>query len=155
MGRIRAKVSEESIHRAAVVAMLLNAGADINARSWSGETALFSLEDDAVQELLRHRISLETRDEYGDTALIATVSDSIAELLIKAGANVNAEGKRRKTALIRAAESNYGDKLRVLVKAPGISLEHRDRDGLTALMAARHAGNKDCVKVLLSAGAAK
>jgi hypothetical protein len=77
------------------------------------------------------------RDEYGETALIDTVSDSIAELLINAGANVNAKNKEGKTALIEAAEQNYVDKLRVLLKAPGIHLEQRDRNGRTALMMAQ------------------
>ena len=136
MGRVRAEIPDESIHRDKVVRMLLEAGADIKARGWSGETPLFSLEDDAVQELLRHHVNLEARDEYGDTALMETVSESIAELLIRAGANVNGEDRKGQTALIKAAERNYVDKLAVLSKAPGVRLDHRDRNGATALMIA-------------------
>jgi uncharacterized protein len=136
-----------------VVRMLLQAGADINARGWDGETALFSLEHDAVQELLRHHIDLEARDKDGETALMETVSNSIAELLINAGANVNAENKKGQTALTLAAERNYFDKLAVLVKAPAIQLEHRDHNGATALILARKAGHQDCVRTLIAAGA--
>lgn len=153
IGRPPVKVPEQDIHRGEVVTMLLDAGADINARGWFGDTALFSLEDDAVRELVRHGINLEIRDNYGETALIETVSPSIAEILIKAGANVNARDKDGTTPLIQAAENNFVDKLKVLVKAPGIRLEERDNKGETALMKARANNLQDCVRVLLSAGA--
>ena len=153
MGRVRAEIPDEWIHRDRVVRMLLEAGADINAKGWSGETPLFSLEHDAVQELLRHHINLEARDEYGDTALMETVSESVAELLIKAGANVNAEDKKGQTALIKAAERNYVDKVAVLLRAPGIGLDHRDHGGATALTVAQKARHQDCVRLLVAAGA--
>lgn len=152
-GRRRAEIPEDLVHRGAVVRMLLEAGADINARGWEGETALFSLEDDAVQELLRHHIDLEARDKRGNTALMETVSDSIAKLLIGAGAEVNAEDKKGQTALIMAAERNYVAKLAALVRAPGIGLEHRDHDGATALMHAQKARHQDCIRTLIAAGA--
>jgi ankyrin repeat protein len=85
--------------------------------------------------------------------LIETVSETVADLLIKAGANVNAQDKKSETALIKAAERNYVAKLRVLVKAPGIHLDHRDSHGATALMVAKKAHHEDCVQVLLAAGA--
>ena len=153
-GRGRAEIPEETIHRDAVVRALLDAGANINVRGWSGETPLFSLEDDAVQELIRHHIDLEARDNYGDTALIETVSASIAEMLLKAGANVNAQNKKGETALITAAEFNEVDKLQVLLMAPGIRVEQRDNQGDTALMRARAKHLEDSVRVLTSAGAA-
>jgi len=152
-GRRRAEIPDDLVHRNTVVRMLLQAGADINARGWDGETALFSLEDDAVQELLRHHINLEARDKDDETALMETVSNSIAELLINAGADVNAENKKGQTALTMAAERNYVSKLVVLVKAPAIQLEHRDHNGATALMLARKAGHQDCVRTLIAAGA--
>jgi len=153
MGRRRAEVPEETIHRDVVVKMLLDAGAGINARGWDGETALFSLEDEAVRELLRHHIDIEARNNYGETALVETVSEDIADLLVKAGADVNAQDKDGRTALFKSAQNNYVAKLRVLVKAPGIQLDRRDRQGSTALMIARKAHHEDCVQVLLAAGA--
>ena len=41
MGRSHAEIPEDLVHRSTVVRMLLEAGADINARGWDGETALF------------------------------------------------------------------------------------------------------------------
>jgi len=152
-GRGHGRIPEELIHRDAVVKMLLDAGANINWHGWFGETALFSLKDDAVQELINHRINLEARNDYGETALIATVSDSIAEILVKAGANVNAQDKNGRTALMVAAENNYVDKLEVLVKAKGIRLDQRDKKGETALMKARAKKLENSIRVLVSAGA--
>ncbi|MGA2434156.1 MAG: ankyrin repeat domain-containing protein, partial [Bryobacteraceae bacterium] len=152
-GRRPTKVPDELIHRDIVVRMLLEAGADINAHGWDGETALFTLQDDVTRELLRHHAKLEARDKVGQTPLIETVSASIASLLIEAGANVNAHDKEGRTALIRAAENNYVDLLPVLLKAPGIRLDHRDKHGNTALMAARKDNLDDCVHMLIAAGA--
>jgi len=153
MSRPHADVPENKIHRDVVVSLLLDAGAPMNAHGWFGETALFSLEEDAVRELIRHHADLEARDNSGETPLIDTVSGSVADILIKAGANVNARDKDGKTALIRAAENNYVDKLEVLVKAPGILLEERDNDGKTALMRARAENLPASVAVLVAAGA--
>lgn len=153
MGRPHANVPEDKIRRDVVVGLLLDAGAHINARGWFGETALFSLEESAVRELTRRHADVEARNDFGETPLIGTVSGSIAEILIRAGGDVNARDKDGKTALIRAAESNYVDKLEVLVKAPGIRLEERDNDGETALMRARAKNLPGSVGVLVAAGA--
>jgi hypothetical protein len=153
MGRPHADIPEVKIHRDVVVGLLLDAGANINARGWFGETALFSLEEDAVRELIRQHADLEARDDSGETPLIDTVSGTIADVLIKAGADVNARDEDGKTALIRAAERNYVDKLEVLVKAPGIRLEQRDNSGETALMRARAKNLPASVAVLVAAGA--
>ena len=153
MGRRHAEVPEETIHRDRVAQLLVDAGANIDARGWFGETALFSLHRDAVQELIRNHINLETRDDSGETALIDTVPASIAGLLIDAGANVNAQDDDGETALIKAAERHYVRKLAVLVKAANIQLEQRDNEGETALMKAKAARFEDCAQVLIAAGA--
>jgi TonB family protein len=152
-GRGIVEVPDELIHRDLLVRMLVAAGANMNARDWDGETALFSLEDDAVMELINHHINLELRDKYGQTALIETVSGSIAGLLIKAGADINAQDNKGKTALIMAAENNEIEKLKVLVLARGIDLVHRDKKDETALMKAKAKHLEDSVRILLAAGA--
>jgi hypothetical protein len=71
----------------------------MNAHGWDGETARFTVEDEAVEDLLRHHINLEIRDNHNETALVETVSRSAAELLIKAGAEANSRGHDGKRPL--------------------------------------------------------
>lgn len=131
----------------------MDANANIDAQGWFGDTALFSLNRDAVQKLIDNRINLEIRDDSGETALVETVSASIAGLLIEAGANVNAQDNDGETALIKAAKQHYVRKLQILVRAPKIDLERYDNKGETALMKARAAHFDDCAQVLIGAGA--
>jgi TonB family protein len=152
-GRGHAEVPDELVHRDGVVKLLLDAGADINARGWDGQSALFTVEDEAVEELIRHHINLEIRDNYNETALVETVSGSITEILIKAGADINSRGHDGETPLIMAAANNELEKLKVLVKAKGIRLEDRDDKGKTALMKATESHLNDSVRILVEAGA--
>jgi ankyrin repeat protein len=153
VGQPRPEVPDEVVNRGNVVRLLLNAGADINARNKDGETSLFSLEDDAVRELIAHKIDLNTRNKYGETALIETVPDSIAKLLVEAGANVNARDSKGRTALMEAADSNYVRKIRVLTASKNLRVNGRDHQGRTALMIAANDASPECVKALLEAHA--
>ena len=79
----------------------------------------------------------------------------LLDILIKAGANVNAQDNNGETALMQAAENNLVDKVQVLVKAPGILLEQRDNKDETALMKARARHLPESIQALISAGAAE
>jgi ankyrin repeat protein len=152
-GRGHPQVAEDLIHRDEVVKLILDAGADVNARNEKGRTALFSSDDEVVEEVLQHDPDLEVRDDTGGTALVETASESITELLVDAGADVNAEDLQGKTALIQAAEMNYIEKLEILVKAPEIKFDHKDKTGETATMAAKRTGHKECLQALITAEA--
>ncbi len=149
MGRPRPEVPDDVVHRDAVVRLLLRAGADPTARNRDGETALFSLEDDAVRELIAHKVNLNVRDKNGQTALIETVSEDIAKLLVAAGAEVNARDSEGRTALMEAANYNYYAKIRALTSAKNLQIDGRDRNGLTALMIAASDASPECVRALL------
>ena len=149
VGRPHPEVPEEVVHRDAVVRLLLEAGADPSAHNKDGETALFSLEDDAVQELIAHKIDLNVRNNGGETALIETVSEDIAKLLVAAGADVNAQDSRGRTALMEAANNNYYAKIRALTAAKHLQIDRRGRDGRTALMIAAGDARPECVRALL------
>jgi TonB family protein len=153
MGRPRPQVPDEVVHRGIVVRLLLNAGADINARNKDGETGLFSLEDDAVRELIAHKVDLNIRNKDGQTALIETVSEDIAKLLVEAGANVNARDPKGRTALMEAADHNYVRKIRVLTTSNDLRINRRDHQGRTALMIAADDASPQCIKALLDAHA--
>jgi TonB family protein len=152
-GRSRPEVPEDVVHRDAMVRLLMEAGADPNARNKDGETALFSLEDDAVRELIAHRIDLNIRNNDGETALIETVAEDIAKLLVAAGADVNARDSKGRTALMAAAGNNYVAKIRVLTAAKNLQIDRRGRDGRTALMIAASDASPECVRALLDSHA--
>ncbi len=146
----RPEIPDDVVQRDAVVRVLLEAGADPNARDKKdGETALFSLKDDAVRELIAHKIDLNVRNKDGETALIETVSEDIAKLLVAAGADVNARDSKDRTALMEAADNNYYAKIRTLTAAKNLQIDGRDREGRTALMIAAGDASPECVKALI------
>ncbi|MGO8819175.1 MAG: TonB family protein [Terriglobia bacterium] len=149
VGRPHPEVPDEVVHRDAVVRLLLEAGADPNARNKDGESALFSLEDDAVRELIAHKIDLNVRNNNGETALIETVSVDIAKLLVAAGADVNAQDSKGRTALLQAANNNNSAKIRAVTAAKHVQIDRRGRDGRTALMIAAGDASPECVRALL------
>jgi len=115
-----------------VVRLLLDAGADISARDADGETALFTLDEDAVRELLARKIDIHIRNAAGATALMAATSDSITRMLVGAGAQVDATNAQGRTALMLAAADGDLAKVQVLLKARADSAR-KDRAGRTAL----------------------
>ena len=108
------------------VNMLIKAGADVNAESMYGQTALMS----AAQEDNRNCI----------------------RILIKAGAHVNAETTRGETALMSAAMFGSVKCTKTLLKAGADVNAGQNNEG-TALMKASRYNKYKCLDVLLAAGA--
>jgi ankyrin repeat protein len=116
-----------------------------------------------VRLLLDSGANVEARDEEGETPLIQAASFGQTEtfnLLLERGAKINARNKRGMTPLIVAAcacaiatmNSTY-DIMKILLEK-GANVNARTHDGATALMMA--AGSPDdaaSVKLLLSNGA--
>lgn len=92
-------------HATEMVAELVKAGADVNARGHLGETPIFAANHtpDAVKILLAAGADLEARNDNGDTALIryAFMEPMVRELLAD-GANPTAVDKRGETPLKNA-----------------------------------------------------
>ncbi len=113
--------------------------------------------------LLDNGADVEARNRYGETPLIAAALHAhadIVKLMLKKGANVEDSDDRGETALIAAAcncasatmNSAY-DAVKALLEY-GADVNARSQDGTTALMAAaRGPGNVDTLKLLLDAGA--
>ncbi len=131
-GRPWGEFSDTLIHRDIVIRLLLDAGANIGARDVDGETALFTLEEDAVHELISHKADVNARNNQRVTPLIKITSDAIAKMLIDAGADKNAADGQGRTALIQAAGDGDLAKVRVLLRA-GANRHIKDSSGSTAL----------------------
>ena len=146
------------------VALLLAAGADVNAKDWNGQTALMLTADAAtVHALLTAGADVNAKDENDRTALLLTVWErdgappDAVRMLLAAGANPDIRDKDGETALIMAAGSNCSDGLVTPLLAAGADVNAQNKDGATALMKAAYynrAGDySGTVRALLAAGA--
>ncbi|MDX8411595.1 MAG: ankyrin repeat domain-containing protein [Mariprofundaceae bacterium] len=79
----------------------LDAGADANARSQTGSTALLAAamksHDEIVEILLEHNANVDGRNNPGNTALMVAVHNgdvAIVRLLLRHGADINVTNKR-------------------------------------------------------------
>jgi uncharacterized protein len=93
-----------------VATVLLENGADVNARDKDGRTALmFSagiVQADLVALLLKHGADVNAQEKDGRTALVRAVGNAgvdVVNLLLEKGARVNVKDRQGWTALMRAA----------------------------------------------------
>ncbi len=141
-----------------LVELLLDKGADVNAKDKDGLTSLMvSISNgsiEIVQLLLARGADVNLIDDEGTTALIRAAqkgNSKIVQLLLDNNANVNAQNNKGTTALIAAAHQKKGIvKLLLGYKA---DVNTTDKSGNTALMRAINLGTIDTVRVLLEKGA--
>ncbi len=145
----------------ASVKVLIEGGADVNARSTVGQTPLILAAGwagaESVQALVDAGARLDARNSDGWTATIMAAGRGKLETLqelINAGANVDARNKHGQTALMLASYSGSPEKLRSILDA-GANLDIRDNNGLTALsvLSAATSADADAMRLLLVAGA--
>jgi len=137
-------VDDANIDHAAVVKMLLEAGANPNERSETGETALMKAAGNAdnVRALLAAGADVDAADENGWTPLHRAASEGHAEtagILLAAGANPNARTDRASTPLHFAASSGYRTVVNLLLVA-GADIHVKNVDGETPLLQAVEQG---------------
>jgi hypothetical protein len=137
-----------------MVRVLLDAGADINARNGSAQTPLMMMDDDASEELVWDLIGagakVGDRDEDGDTALILATEWSEPEVLralIQGGAKINARNKAGESALMKAAEGGKLESVRLLI-AYGAKINAKNDDGETALKLAQDNNHEEVAGLL-------
>lgn len=118
--------------------------------------AIADSDTDIIPALVDAGADLEARNEDGLTPLLLAAderADQTVALLLKLGADINAQSTAEKyTALHYAAHNSDTDTLKLLVKA-GAKLDIKDAKGLTPLHHAAIEADDDHVEYLLGKGA--
>jgi serine/threonine-protein phosphatase 6 regulatory ankyrin repeat subunit B len=112
-----------------IAGLLLDAGADVNARYKDGTTALM----------------FAASDDNKDTSLVA--------LLLERGADVNASCEDGDNSIMLAASKDRVDVLCRLLQAPAARIDEQASNGATALIVASANGATAAVETLIAAGA--
>jgi serine/threonine-protein phosphatase 6 regulatory ankyrin repeat subunit B len=143
-----------------VVRTLLTLGANPNHKGRSGETALLWAVADShpdVMRVLLARGAMPNDSAYKGEPLLAiaargTSSRSIEPiaLLVSKGANVNAQDREGRTALMAATNDLQAERVKFLIRKHA-ALNTQDHRGRTALMSATMIGSKATVSALLAA----
>jgi nucleotide-binding universal stress UspA family protein len=121
--------------RTEAVKLLLEAGANVNAKNDFGQTALHRPLDIRNSDY-KYRLSKDT-----------------VELLLNKEADVNLKDKDGRTPLHLAAESAGADIVKLLLDKSARVNEKDDESGFTALHHAARFGNKDAAELLIARGA--
>lgn len=142
-----------------MVHTLLGAGADINARSRAGQTALMHLGEkadlDFLRDLLAAGADVNARDEHGETPLLSAATSSslaVIQALVSYGAGMDAKNNEGTTVLMRAAENSDSQIARLLLRF-GVDVNAQDENKETALLIAARWGSAATVKALIDARA--
>jgi ankyrin repeat protein len=142
-----------------MVALLLNAGADEEAKGATGATALSVAiaagEVECVQLLLNAGADHKAKDVNDGTQLMIAAQRGNAEclqLLLNAGANKEATNAKNSTALLFAATHGHLECIKCLLKA-GCDVNTLTTDGVSDLFLAVFSNHVDCVRALVEAGA--
>jgi hypothetical protein len=137
-----------------IVKLLIEAGANFNARDTNGNTALAIAVRNGhlgvIQLLLDHDADINATTNNGNTVLIEESSYGHLEtikLLSDSGADINAKNNNGETALIEAAKQGRV-KIASYLLEKGARIDARDKDGNTALMKASSKRHSAVVKLL-------
>ena len=153
--------SQECIDFATCVRWLIANGADVNARSNDGNTALLLLASGAWEadvdveialDLLHAGAEVDVKNDKDDVALVEASRNlpRVASLLIDRGARIEIAGSGGMLPLHRAAENGHEDLVRILISR-GTSISRSDDDGNTPLLFAAINSHFETVSIILDA----
>uniref|UniRef100_A0A8C8B2K7 Uncharacterized protein n=1 Tax=Otus sunia TaxID=257818 RepID=A0A8C8B2K7_9STRI len=161
---LRNQADETPLHVAALhnqgalVGLLVNAGAQINAVTKELVTPLHIASQrgntDVAQQLLHHKADVNVKDKQSKSPLhfAAERGDkTMVEILLNANADPNAQDKEKKTPLHTAAVRGHLSIVKVLLAKKG-RFGAKDMDGCTPMHYAAIKGNTEIVKILLTSG---
>jgi ankyrin repeat protein len=154
---------ETVLHRAAfmgrkdVAELLIEKGAQVNAKTGIGRTPMHVVATKEVAELLiAQGAEVDAKTKDGDTPLLRAALDGhkeVAELLISKGARLDAKNDGGFTVLHGAAEWGWKDMAELLI-AKGAQVEAKDKHfAWTPMHMAAWRGQKDTAELLLEKGA--
>jgi ankyrin repeat protein len=142
-----------------VARLLLQKGADVEARNHDGVTALHLAAANGhvstAQLLLDHGMPITVQDKRGRTPLHATANHghvNVASLLLDRAVDVDVKDGCSWTPLHNASRTGNESVVKLLLNR-NASVKIRDREGLTALQHAAWNGHASCVLLLLRKGA--
>ena len=139
------------------VAMLLEKGADVNAKDNGGYTALLWASHDGHTEivamLLDNGANVNVKDNDGFTALYWASQNGHTEIVAmllenKYGTDVNAKSINGQTALHSASNNGHTEIVTMLLEK-GANVNAKMKDGDTALFLATNHGRTEMVRMLL------
>ncbi len=157
-----AKAAESN--QAEVAQLLVNSGADLNARNRDDRSPVYmavnsgSIDRGAkvLDVLIKAGADLKTPYKHGQTLLhLAVSSDNGAALTKLLAAGLDPNSKDEDVAALFSQAASLWSKviLPLLLNAAVVDLNVRDGDDETPLMNAAHTGELDAAKALLAAGA--
>ncbi|MCH2245520.1 MAG: ankyrin repeat domain-containing protein [Crocosphaera sp.] len=139
--------------------LLINHGADVNAKDKSGITPLHHgvsiANKEIVQLLINHGADVNAKDDYVRTPLnfgVSIANKEIVQLLINHGADVNAKDKSGITPLHDAVFAENKEIVELLINH-GARINVKNEFGNTPLSIAVKKGNKDIIELLKKHGA--
>jgi ankyrin repeat protein len=142
-----------------VVQLLVEEGADVDAKTSNRETALHRAADHGhktvARLLLENKADVNAKDESGKTALYLAARnrhETVVRLLLEEGADVNAKNGDGETALYWAAYHGHETVVRLLLEE-GADVNAKNEDGETGLYWAANYGHEAVARLLLENGA--
>ncbi|MBO5136873.1 MAG: ankyrin repeat domain-containing protein [Spirochaetaceae bacterium] len=141
------------------VYVLVEKGADPNAKNANGETPIYNAvkanNSELIQVLVANGAAKDTRDYLGNTPVHACVRWNTIDAtyaLVNAGASLDARNIAGKTPLAEAARAGKIDMVNILLEN-GADINATDETGKTVLIDAIQSGSTDLVRLLLDKGA--